>query len=435
MRFNTTLLVFILGSLAACKTAEKGGGVADLSSSSGKLVIPTDDLSGLAFDFCPEKKSFNLTNALWLTYLAANQYSHFKEMGPLLEKLGFGDAGEGQAYRRAWYALRIKRIQAAQVDQDDTWTDENGRLERLEAVKAEYAQIFGTGYVDDATSAAAFEEKLVNPKNSNAKIQFFSGFTLGPKGEQIKDSTQAFYAEHPTKNFAVLSFRGTETDEKLDKTVNNEGTHVPLAGMGLVHGGFLAAEKQIETQIVALLTARSTEKPLNLWITGHSLGAAIATLTTARLMLMKESGLLPRVNLMGTYHIGSPRVGDADFALKFDAMSAKYKLNMVRFRNYHDLVTVIPFGLPFKPGFWHIGALAYFSEGGDLYFGDGWKKIEEESDYKKGLASSIEDHAAAKYFSLTKLAYLAHLNSPLTACAPAPGDKPLLPFRENPASR
>ena len=435
MRIAALAFIVFIGGLSGCKTADKSGSANDLNSSSRKLVIPGTDIGDMPFEFCPQKKSFSLTNAMWLTYLAANQYSHFKEIGPLLEKLGFGDPGEGQAYRRAWFALRIKRIQASLIDKDDEWTNESERLSRLASVKAEYAQVFGSAYVDDGVTAAAFEEKLVSPKASNAKIQFFSGFTRSATGEASKDSTQAFYAEHNSKNFSVLSFRGTEVDEELDKTINNKSDHVPLAGMGLVHTGFLSGEKQVEDGIVALLKARSAVKPINLWITGHSLGAALATLATARLMLMKESGQLPNVNLMGTYHIGSPRVGDADFASKFDAMTAKYKLNMVRFRNHHDLVTVIPFGLPFKPGYWHVGALAYFSEEGQLFYGDGWKKIEDESDYKKGLATSIENHSAATYFSLTKRAYEENLNSPLTDCTVTAGERPLQPFRENPASR
>ena len=50
-----------------------------------------------------------------------------------------------------------------------------------------------------------------------------------------------------------------------------------------------------------------------LWITVHSLGAALATLAVAKLRLEKDEP----VN--GLYTFGQPRTGDRDFAKNFNA--------------------------------------------------------------------------------------------------------------------
>lgn len=430
-RIGIVLLLSIGGGCKSVRTPPPN----ELATSSRDLILGLDEV-GYDFDFCADKRSFSLTNALWLNYLAANQYAHFKEIGPMLEKLGFGEKGEGQSYIRSWYELRIKRIQEKRVETDDTWTSEDERLIRLELVKAEYAKTFGAPYADDKISATEFEDKIVGGKGVNEKIRFVSGFNSGKTAVREKASTQAFYAEHGTKDFSVISFRGTETDEDADKAVNNETAQENMALFGGVHVGFYRGMKQVDEKLIQILEARSAQKPIKLWITGHSLGAALATLMTARLIQLKEAGQLRQVTLMGMYNIGSPRVGNGEFAAQFDALTQKYQMNVVRFKNHKDLVTGIPFGQPFKPDYWHVGSLAYFDGEGKFFYGDGWEDIERASNVAKlGFPTSISDHSSAQYFVLTKRAYEEKLNTPLTDCTLRAGDRPLNPYRENTKSR
>jgi hypothetical protein len=72
-----------------------------------------------------------------------------------------------------------------------------------------------------------------------------------------------------------------------------------------------------------------------LWVTGHSLGAAVATVA---------ADALPATG--GVYTFGSPRVGDGDFAAAFNRRFADRSF---RYVDDHDAVTRVPpesFGFP-----------------------------------------------------------------------------------------
>jgi alpha/beta superfamily hydrolase len=79
-----------------------------------------------------------------------------------------------------------------------------------------------------------------------------------------------------------------------------------------------------------------------IWFTGHSLGAALATLAANR--YGKTQGL---------YTFGSPRVGDVDFADDFH-------ISAYRFVNNNDIVAKVPPPIRYK----HVGDLKYIDSSG-----------------------------------------------------------------------
>jgi triacylglycerol lipase len=89
------------------------------------------------------------------------------------------------------------------------------------------------------------------------------------------------------------------------------------------------------------------QKNKKIWITGHSLGAALANLAGDRY----------KDNLQGLYTFGSPRVGNNDF-------KANFSVNAYRFINNNDIVTKVP------PkdllGFQHVGELKYIDSNGKV---------------------------------------------------------------------
>ncbi len=105
----------------------------------------------------------------------------------------------------------------------------------------------------------------------------------------------------------------------------------------------------------------TAEKPI--FLTGHSMGGGLATLTAAN--------LLDRGNhIAGLYLFGSPRAGDGEFAHTFERMAfeAGLRENLVRFVNHFDVVARIPpwtgiFEEFFMDEEWReVGRLKYFSE-------------------------------------------------------------------------
>ena len=70
---------------------------------------------------------------------------------------------------------------------------------------------------------------------------------------------------------------------------------------GKVHRGFKAALSEVWTSLEKHISNLHRNN-LKIWLTGHSLGAALATLAADRLG-----------NAQGLYTFGSPRIGDRDF--------------------------------------------------------------------------------------------------------------------------
>lgn len=128
--------------------------------------------------------------------------------------------------------------------------------------------------------------------------------------------------------YLVLAFRGTETDSLRDIKASSSATTQQCANnsKGLVHSGFIKAFNHIRRDIEIELK-RHINKPL--FITGHSLGGALATVATK--YLQYESGIA------ACYTFGSPRVGN-------DYWINGIKTPIHRVVNAADCVTLLPQG-------------------------------------------------------------------------------------------
>jgi triacylglycerol lipase len=103
-----------------------------------------------------------------------------------------------------------------------------------------------------------------------------------------------------------------------------------------VHEGFLASYLNIRAQITEAIGANLSSR--NIHIAGHSLGAAFAVFAACDI----ELSMKRRVSSLYTY--GSPRVGDDLFVQAFNGAFAR---KTFRIANSSDLVTELPFPVPF----------------------------------------------------------------------------------------
>ena len=163
----------------------------------------------------------------------------------------------------------------------------------------------------------------------------------------------------------ILAFRGTEITKVKDITMDLDAKLIRGLG-GKVHEGFSHALNYVWDDIWNTLKAERKSRVL--WVTGHSLGGALATLAVARLRQQK------RQSVNGLYTFGSPRVGNKSFADKFDQDFKRYTF---RFVNDNDAVPHVP---PEDMNFSHIGTREKFNKKGRL---DNKKK-------KKSLLKKIE---------------------------------------------
>jgi hypothetical protein len=125
---------------------------------------------------------------------------------------------------------------------------------------------------------------------------------------------------------AVLAFRGTDP-VTLPSWLTDAVVRLVEHGEyeGRVHHGFSTALRRTWRQIETIL-ADVRDRPL--FLTGHSMGGALAVLTASRLAKLGH----PPV---ATYTFGAPRVGDAAFC-------ASYALPTYRIVNRLDLVPELP---------------------------------------------------------------------------------------------
>jgi triacylglycerol lipase len=141
----------------------------------------------------------------------------------------------------------------------------------------------------------------------------------------------------------LVAFRGTEPLQILDWFTNLMAAATPApAGLGMTHKGFATAFRAVLPQLAEAI-AELHDGTVPVWVTGHSLGGALATLAAVHL---KYIGRLP---VQGLYTYGQPRIGDREFA-----RSLKKALpgRVVRFANNRDIVPQVP-----PPGlflkYWH----------------------------------------------------------------------------------
>jgi len=152
--------------------------------------------------------------------------------------------------------------------------------------------------------------------------------------------TQAFLAKND--EFVVLSFRGTQPDKWEDVRTDLRAIKLKTID-GKVHIGFKHAFDDVKDAIVTELRKHLGDMPL--YITGHSLGAALATVAVQEI----EEEFNDQV--AACYTFGSPRVGDGKY-------EKAIKVPFYRIVNTTDIVTLVPF---FLGTFVHVGDTRYLS--------------------------------------------------------------------------
>lgn len=228
------------------------------------------------------------------------------------------------------------------------------------------------------------------------------GFTLSDRFYFSDDgrgstNTQGFIAGDSRK--IVIAFRGTEggvlrdwiTDAKITKSIWTPETYI-----GEVHNGFYSALSSVWGHIRSELD-RLLDRAQTVWITGHSLGGALAVLAGATLRLLGDP-----VHVSGIYTFGQPRLGDKRFRNAFNTVLKSRCFRMV---NNNDVVARIP---PQFMGYSHVGTLRYFDADGRL-FSDGqlswwakfWDRIEGRIEDLHDLTpDGIGDHCMDVYLGL-----------------------------------
>ena len=157
------------------------------------------------------------------------------------------------------------------------------------------------------------------------------------------EGTQAFLARN--SRYAVLAFRGTEKDMQDIRADINIRFYQDKSG-ARISTGFRQAYALVEKRVTDAIAKIDHELPL--YVTGHSLGGALAAIASARIR--------PSDRVAACYTFGCPRVGDTEFAEQL------WKVPVYRLVHASDIVPRLPFAF----GYCHAGDLRYIKRSGKL---------------------------------------------------------------------
>lgn len=206
-----------------------------------------------------------------------------------------------------------------------------------------------------------------------------------------KSDAQAFIVAND--EVMILAFKGTQSIQDWLTDFKIQFVKGPF---GMVHKGFLQALDHILPDIKKAI-AKFHYRGQSFWITGHSLGGALAVLTAAHFVER-------RFKINGLYTFGQPRVGNYEFVNNF---GSKFNQRHFRIVNNEDIVTRIP---PRALGYLDSGNVLYFDSFGVLRKDPKWWQefldvsfsfIMRASDRFKALQkqfpNGLEDHDMNKY--------------------------------------
>jgi triacylglycerol lipase len=203
-------------------------------------------------------------------------------------------------------------------------------------------------------------------------------------------SSQAAIVEH--NDYICMAFRGTD---ELEDWLDNIKITATRQLFGSFHLGFWEAVQDIWPPMLARYEEAQKNGSRPLFITGHSLGGAMATIAAAIMMHENKA-------VAGVYTFGQPRAMRPLTSMKFNA---QYKGIFFRFHNNNDIVTRVPAAVG---GFRHVGTYLYISEERIIIENAGfWFRFLDYIDgalshiKKRGL-DMIADHDIDEYLAAVK---------------------------------
>lgn len=233
-------------------------------------------------------------------------FEHKELLLPPIARAAYSD-------RTAWLMAGMSRLAYLKFETDDQLLDQLAdRLAKLDDRKAIREEL--VDFTSNGISSNGADREELDKSLSDASFKIVATFNNG--------GTQAFLVIRESDRMAVLAFRGTEKNFDDIKTDLNARFYV-RDGVK-VHDGFQRAFALVETTVRKAVADLPAD--YKLYITGHSLGGALALVATRA---------LNSDNVAACYTFGSPRVGNIDF-------DAVIKVPIYRVVNAADVVPRVP---------------------------------------------------------------------------------------------
>ena len=186
------------------------------------------------------------------------------------------------------------------------------------------------------------------------------------------------------ENDAIIVFRGTEPKQKSDLWADIKTWKRKSETQGSVHAGFKGEVDKLWSGVQTFINSNNEK---NLYITGHSLGGAMATIAASRLRDVDS--------IKACFTYGSPRVGNKVWA-------DHLRFHHQRIQNNNDAVTQTP---PMLIGYRHYYPAVYINHYGNIRKLTRWQKLKDmfrgrwAALKKFQFFDGIYDHNMDKYCS------------------------------------
>ncbi|MGC0372426.1 MAG: hypothetical protein DGJ47_001139, partial [Rickettsiaceae bacterium] len=216
---------------------------------------------------------------------------------------------------------------------------------------------------------------------------------------------------HDDENL-IVAFRGTYHNWNWSSNFNILTKDINIRDEQItVHRGFYEAlsthwfrgERQntknqntnLEIPLEKTVKELLTQKPyLNIYVTGHSLGASMSANAYMQLLNMEINGQLLNIDQISLYNYGQPlwcRASSAKLAEKY------FNNNYYRIANYHDLVPTVP---PEEVGFKHLGKLCYLHKDGTIIDQEEYNNIIANKSIEKKISTNLLSGLSAREYFL-----------------------------------
>ena len=205
---------------------------------------------------------------------------------------------------------------------------------------------------------------------------------LGFKKYKFLDNEGAQTHVAASDSEVIVACRGTQPSQPSDLLADLD-TIPKRHGNGWVHEGFRREARKI---LDGVLDWAKKNKGKDIYVTGHSLGAAMALYITQEL----EFAGYPPVKFIS---FGHPRLGNKEY---IDGIKTEH----YRFVNCNDMVTHVP---PSALGFKHHGTLCYINFYGNIRPLSNWQRFKDslrarKRSWSKGQwFTGIYDHGMDHY--------------------------------------
>ena len=205
---------------------------------------------------------------------------------------------------------------------------------------------FAAQLVSISEKAAANHVKPESNREDISVLATLSGKSANKNvnlGWVLKVEEPQNVGEETQRDQLWVVFRGTQTKPEWRQDFQMSQVKFSAETETLVHQGFYAAYVEIQKELISTITtfyaeAAAQKRSTTLYITGHSLGAAVALLAVADLV----KSLRPLITDVRCYAFAAPRVGNNMFVNTVMDLSKSVLKEFAVFANSDDIVPSVP---------------------------------------------------------------------------------------------